>query len=100
MIGLAGESVHLRGLALASPVDSTSRGSQVSFLHDQGYPIVQALKARGVIADYREPGILRFGIAPLYMRYVDVFDTIDHLARVLENDEWTAPAYSQRAVVT
>ena len=61
------------GLSLASPRDSSRRGSQVCFSNAHGWPIMQALIAHGVIGDFREPDILRFGFAPLYIGYEDVW---------------------------
>jgi kynureninase len=88
------------GLALASPRDAAMRGSQVSFRHAEGYAIVQALIARGVIGDFRAPDLLRFGFAPLYLRFVDVWDAVEHLVQVLKTREWDRPAHRQRAAVT
>ena len=51
------------GLAIASPRAAEERGAQVALRHDAGYPIVQALIARGVIGDFRAPDLLRFGFA-------------------------------------
>jgi Kynureninase len=48
-------------LVLASPRDGNQRGSQVSFRHPNGYAIMQALIARGVIGDFRAPDAIRFG---------------------------------------
>lgn len=89
------------GLQLASPRDASQRGSQVSFAHaTAGYPIMQALIARGVIGDFRAPDILRFGFTPLYTRYIDVWDAVEHLAEVLHSGEWREPRFNQRAAVT
>lgn len=72
------------GLRLVSPREAEWRGSQVSLAHpESAYPIVQALVARGVIGDFRPPDTLRFGFAPLYTRFVDVWDAVDRLAQVL-----------------
>ena len=68
------------GFDLASPRDSAVRGSQVSFRHGDAAALVEALAGRGVIADFRPPDVMRFGLAPLYLRYVDVWDAAAHLA--------------------
>jgi kynureninase len=88
------------GCAVVSPRDARRRGSQVCLSHPEAYAIVQALIARGVIGDFREPSILRFGFAPLYVRFVDVWDAVDHLVAVLEGDEWRRPEHRTRAAVT
>jgi kynureninase len=87
-------------LVLASPRDAGARGSQVSFRHAEGYAIVQALIARGVIGDFRAPDLLRFGFAPLYLRHVDVWDAVEHLGAVMQTREWDRPGFRQRAAVT
>jgi kynureninase len=97
------ELVELRcaGLQLASPREASQRGSQVSFAHPSaGYPIMQALIERGVIGDFRAPDILRFGFTPLYVRFVDVWDAVEHLVQVLHSGEWREPRFNQRAAVT
>ena len=77
------------GLTIVTPREPGQRGSQVSVAHADGaHAIVQALIARGVIGDFRAPDILRFGFAPLYTRFVDVWDAVDRLAQVLESGEW------------
>ena len=66
----------------------------------RGYAIVQALIERRVIGDFRAPDILRFGVAPLYTRFVDVWDAVDRLKDVLESGQWREPRFSVRAAVT
>ena len=89
------------GLHLASPLDPEERGSQVSFAHREGgYAIVQALIARGVIGDFREPDLMRFGFTPLYTRYTDVWDAVDRLLQVLASGEWRDARFATRAAVT
>jgi kynureninase len=55
---------------------------------------------RGVICDYRAPGNIRFGFAPLYIRFVDVWDAVNHLGDILDSGAWQAGEYHQRAAVT
>jgi len=88
------------GLALASPREAGTRGSQVSLRHPEGYAIVQALIARRVIGDFREPDLLRFGFAPAYLRFSDVWDAVGALRAVMAEREWERPQYRARAKVT
>jgi kynureninase len=87
-------------LELASPRDPKQRGSQVSFRHEEGYAIVQALIARGVVGDFRAPDLCRFGFTPLYLRFVDVFAAVEALAEVVSSGEYKAAEYSERRLVT
>ena len=88
------------GFILASPRDGEVRGSQVSFRHEEGYAIKQALIARGVIGDFRAPDIVRFGFTPLYTRYVDVWHAAEVLYDIMETRAWDTPAFQTRAAVT
>ena len=87
-------------ISLVSPRDPERRGSQISFDHENGYPIVQAMHDRGVICDYREPGNIRFGFAPLYIRYVDAWDAVQQLMDILDSGVWNEEQYRRRAAVT
>ncbi|MGE0866116.1 MAG: kynureninase [Vicinamibacterales bacterium] len=89
------------GLTLVTPREADDRGSQASLAHATGgYPIMQALIARGVIGDFRAPDILRFGFTPLYTRFVDVWDAVSHLEQVMTSGEWREPRFNIRAAVT
>ncbi len=93
------------GLELLSPRDPDKRGSQACFAHEHAWPAMQALIARGVIGDYRagdegSPGILRFGFAPLYVRYVDAWDAAEALREVLATRAWDQPQFTAPRVVT
>ncbi len=87
-------------LTLASPRDAHQRGSQVSFAHEEGYAVMQALIARDVIGDFRAPNLIRFGFTPLYIDEGDVIAAVDVLADVLNNRLWDAPEYKTRSRVT
>jgi len=116
-IALVDERCAPLGFAVASPRDARERGSQVSLTHasgdgaSHGYAIVQALIARGVIGDFRAgttpdadgpalPDILRFGFTPLYLRFVDVYDAVEHLVQVMETGEYREARFNQRSAVT
>lgn len=94
------------GLELVSPRDDALRGSQVCLTRAEGgHAIVQALIARGVVGDFRagDPqvsDILRFGFTPLYLRFADLWDAVEHLRAVLERGEWREARFQHRAAVT
>ncbi len=112
------------GLDLVSPDDDMRRGSQVSLAFAPGsdqaaagaaYAVVQALIERRVVGDFRaggntdgpadnpasgQPDILRFGVTPLYTRFIDVWDAVEQLRQVLVSGEWREARFSQRGLVT
>ena len=88
------------GLTLASPRDAAGRGSHVSYAHADGYAMMQALIARGVIGDFRAPDILRFGFTPLYVGYADVWDAVEILRDVLETRAYDQEDYRRVSAVT
>ncbi len=85
-------------LELVTPREHARRGSQVSFVHPHGYAVMQALIGRGVIGDYREPGIIRFGFTPLYTSYTDVWDAVAILKDILDRADYDPGA--RRGAVT
>ena len=87
-------------LLLASPREEAQRGSQVSFRHEHGYAIIQALIAEGVIGDFRAPDILRFGFTPLYLSLQDVALAADRLCAIMADGSWNRPEFHHRAKVT
>ncbi|MES2145670.1 MAG: kynureninase [Pseudomonadota bacterium] len=97
---IAGVEERIPGLTLATPRPHPLRGSQVSFRHPQGYAIMQALIAEGVIGDFRSPDILRFGITPLYIDQDDIARAVDVLARIMASGAWDRPEFHHRAKVT
>ena len=95
------------GLGLATPREHERRGSQVCLTRSEGaYAIVQALIARGVIGDFRAGDggahldILRFGFTPLYIRFEDVWNAVEHLRQVLESSQWQGVEFNQKSAVT
>ncbi|MHA4969627.1 kynureninase [Pseudomonas extremorientalis] len=87
-------------LVLITPREHARRGSHVSFEHPEGYAVIQALIARGVIGDYREPRIMRFGFTPLYTSFTEVFDAVEILGEILDNRTWDQPQFKVRNSVT
>lgn len=71
------------GVSSASPPDPERRGSHVALRHPGAAELVARLAEDGVIADARPPDLMRFGFAPLYVRYVDIHDAVERLRHAL-----------------
>jgi kynureninase len=90
----------LPDVEVVTPREPTRRGGQVALRHRDAYAIVQALIARDVIGDFREPDIVRLGFAPLYLSHADVWDACEILRDVLETGAYRDPAFAERHTVT
>ncbi len=97
ILAAAGDAL---GLECVSPREPAKRGSHISFRHPDAYALTQAMIARGVIGDFRDPDILRLGLTPLYLSHEEVWRAGEILQKVIETGEWRAPQYSQRLAVT
>jgi kynureninase len=83
-----------------TPRGHATRGSQVAFAHPDGYAIMQALIERGVIGDFRAPDVLRFGLAPLYLRHTDIHDAVGILRDIMRTEAWRAGRFQTKRSVT
>jgi len=99
-VALVDERCEGAGFTLASPREPARRGSQVALRHPSGYGIVRGLIERGVIGDFRAPDICRFGFAPLYLRFLDVWDAVDRLRALIDDGAHLDRRFADRAAVT
>jgi len=97
-IALVEQECASHPLTLVTPREHAKRGSQASFAHPHGYAVMHALIERGVIGDYREPEIMRFGFTPLYTRFADAWDAVAILKDILDNKKYDE--HAERAAVT
>lgn len=68
---------------VVTPRQARARGSHVSLAHPDAAQVMSALIAEGVIGDVRPPNLLRFGFAPAFQRFTDVWDAVEGIVRVL-----------------
>ena len=87
-------------LTVVGPEDMINRGSHVSIAFKHGYSIVQAMIAKGVVGDFRAPDLMRFGFAPLYVGFTQVWDAVAVLKQCLLEEAWLDPKYNRPAAVT
>lgn len=99
-IALVEERCAAHGVKVAGPREMAERGSHVSLHHPQGYAVMQALIASGVVGDFRAPDMMRFGFTPLYTSFAEVWDAVEILARILDGQEWDQPQFLAKKAVT
>jgi kynureninase len=99
-IDLVEERCGKHGVKLSGPRRMEERGSHVSLHCPEGYAVMQALIEHRVIGDFRAPGMIRFGFAPLYNGYAQVFDAVEILARILDEHLWDTPQFRAKKAVT
>jgi kynureninase len=97
---MARVSALLPSLDIVTPRETSLRGSQVGIAFDNGYAVVQAMIERGVIGDFRAPDLMRFGFAPLYVRFGDVWDAAEILAECINAEVWRDPRFNRKLEVT
>jgi kynureninase len=85
---------------IVTPREHPKRGSQVALRHADAYGVIQSLIEHGIIGDFRDPDIARFGFAPLYVRFVDVFDAVERLVDVMNAESFKDPRFVTRHPVT
>ncbi len=87
------------GFELGSPRDAARRGSHVSVRHPEGYRITRALiEEMDVIPDFREPDNIRLGLAPLYTSFLEVWDAVDRIRRVVEEERYQAYSSARQTI--
>ena len=82
-IALADARLAPVGVSVASPRDPARRGAHVALAHPAARELCARLIDAGVIVDFRRPDVIRFGLSPLTTRFVDVWDGVEALARLL-----------------
>lgn len=99
LIALWEQKLAALGFRLNTPIDAAQRGSHVSLGHEDGLAIDLALIVRRqVLPDFRAPESIRLGIAPIYTRYVEIFDAVDRMAEVVRTGEFRAYRNTRPAV--
>ena len=85
---------------ILTPTEPEQRGSQLSLRHPQAAALCRALAEVGVVADYREPGLLRFGLAPAYNSLEEVREAAARLIQILRTGLWREARFAHGPKVT
>jgi kynureninase len=98
LIALLRQECGSLGVEVTSPDDHTRRGGNVSFRSPGAGSVVEALIDQGVVSSFRKPDAIRFGVSPLVIRHVDIFEAVQRLKRVLSEKIWQEPKYARVSV--
>ena len=99
-IGLVDQELDGLGFSVGSPRDAEQRGSHISLVHEHAHAITQAMIARNIVNGFRTPYMLRFGLAPLYTRFMDIWGTVSALRDIVIQGAWNAPEFKIRKTVS
>lgn len=75
------------GFGLATPRAHTARGGHVAVTHPDAWRFCQALKAAGVVPDFRAPDIIRLAPSPLHTTFAECAEAVARLKRIAERKE-------------
>ncbi|MGQ0559974.1 MAG: kynureninase [Sphingosinicella sp.] len=87
-------------LECITPLEAERRGSHISFRHPHAFEFCQALIAEGVIGDFRAPDVIRFGLAPLYLGFEELWLATERIADIFASGRWREPRFAVRGKVT
>lgn len=83
MIELVKNELNEYGFILANPLEEIKRGGHVYLEHQEAASICKALKANGVIPDFRAPNGIRLAPIAFYNSYQDVYHAISILKEIM-----------------
>jgi len=86
LIDLARGRLGRYGGGVVTPAEAARRGGHVTLAHPAAAKLSRALRARGVVPDFRPPDMLRLAPAPLYTSFAECQAAVDALDRILADD--------------
>ncbi|CAN5710460.1 kynureninase [soil metagenome] len=88
IIAYADEYLQELRFRVGTPREAARRGGHVSLQHDRAQPISLALRARGVVPDFRKPDVLRFAPSPLYNTFSELWDALETLKEIATGESY------------
>jgi kynureninase len=73
-------------ITILTPSEPSARGCQLSLRLKEGKRVFEKLSASGIVCDWREPDVIRVAPVPFYNRYAEVFDFVERLKGVIDNE--------------
>lgn len=76
------------GFKVVTPRPHPARGGHIALAHPEAWRLCQALKAAGVVPDFRSPDMIRLAPAPLYTRFTECADAITRLKTIVTTESY------------
>lgn len=86
------------GVRQLSPPDYEQRGGHTAFSCPGGGPTCEALLAAGVVTSFRQPDVIRFGLAPATVSHADLWQAVARLRDILVNETWREARFQEVSV--
>ena len=85
-VSLFDEYLAEYGFEFKSPRESAWRGSHISLGHEQGLGIDLAMiHEQKIIPDFRPPDNIRLGIAPIYLSFEDIYESVRRIEVIMKD---------------
>lgn len=86
------------GVRMLSPLEYEQRGGHIAFSCPGGGPTCEALLAAGVVTSFRQPDVIRFGLAPATLSHAELWQAVARLKDILENETWREARFQEVSV--
>ena len=86
------------GVRQISPADYAQRGGHIAFSCPGGGPTCEALLAAGVVTSFRQPDVIRFGLAPATVTHAELWQAVARLKQILEKESWREARFQEVSV--
>lgn len=88
MLSLIEKELSGYDFTVGTPLEVERRGGHVFLEHEEAARICKALKANGVIPDFRKPNGIRLAPVALYNTYVDIWETVQILKWIMDEEQY------------
>jgi kynureninase len=84
--------------SIGTPREAERRGGHVAVEHEEALRISGALRARGVVPDFRPPNVIRIAPIPLYNTYGEMWKVVQHLKEIVDKKEYERFPKERKAI--
>ncbi|MCX6574607.1 MAG: kynureninase [Candidatus Aminicenantes bacterium] len=86
------------GFSIGTPREEARRGGHVAVRHPEGLRIAEALRAHGIVPDFRPPDIVRIAPIALYNTFTELWTLVRHLREIVETREYERFPAERKAI--